>query len=160
MADWKKIKKEYIAGEISYRKLAEKHKVSFGTLSKRAAQEKWSDLKKKTGDKTDAKIVESVSDQNAKVENKIYTTADKLLEKLIAAVNSLTPAEIKKDKKGFRSLTSALADIKSIKDMKSEKDDKEQDARIRALEKKLEKENLSSDAVEVIMNEELEEYSQ
>ena len=37
--DWKKLRAEYIAGGTSYRKLAEKHNVSFHTLRKQAAKE-------------------------------------------------------------------------------------------------------------------------
>jgi hypothetical protein len=49
VADWKKIKAEYIKGGISYRKLADKHKVPFGTLTRIAGNEKWGELKRKSG---------------------------------------------------------------------------------------------------------------
>ena len=39
--DWTAIKAEYLAGGIGYRKLAEKHGVSFGTLKGRAIADGW-----------------------------------------------------------------------------------------------------------------------
>ncbi|MEE3334245.1 MAG: helix-turn-helix domain-containing protein [Ruminococcus sp.] len=47
MIDWLKLKNEYINGNISYRKLAEKYDVSFNTLKDRAKKEKWFDERKK-----------------------------------------------------------------------------------------------------------------
>ena len=40
-AEWLRIKEEYIRTGISYRALAEKHNVSFGTLQDRALREEW-----------------------------------------------------------------------------------------------------------------------
>ena len=47
MADWSKIKTEYITTDTSYRKLAEKYGVSASSLMQVAAREKWADEKKK-----------------------------------------------------------------------------------------------------------------
>ncbi len=79
--DWKKIKAEYIAGGTSYRKLAEKYSVSFGTLRKVAAKEKWTDLRNKAVAKADTKLVEEVSKNNAKIDDKYFNLVDKLLSK-------------------------------------------------------------------------------
>lgn len=64
--DWLKIKTEYINGDISYRKLAEKHGVSFDTLQDRAKRENWALEKKRYHDSltttTRQKAVEKASD--------------------------------------------------------------------------------------------------
>lgn len=64
--DWLRIKTEYINGDISYRKLAEKHGVSFNTLKEHAVAEEWSRLRTEshhnTTTATQQKIVEKTSD--------------------------------------------------------------------------------------------------
>lgn len=64
--DWLKIKTEYINGDISYRKLAEKHSIPFPTLRDRAMNEGWKELRDKQRDKvvtrTEQKTVEKTSE--------------------------------------------------------------------------------------------------
>ena len=66
VVDWLKIKTEYINGDISYRKLAEKHGVSFNTLKDHAVAEEWSRLRTEshhnTTTATQRKIVEKTSE--------------------------------------------------------------------------------------------------
>ena len=133
--DWKRIKAEYIAGGTSYRKLAEKHNVSFSTLRKVAAKEKWTDLRNKAGAKTDTKIVDSVSDKNAKKAIKIDKVADKLLNKISTMIDTVH------DTQGIKHISSALKDIKDIKGYKSAIDLEEQKARIKNLEKQAQDSN-------------------
>ena len=63
--NWKKIKAEYIRGGISLRDIAKKYKVSYSTISKRAASEKWSDARQTRGIKMESKVVEKIADQQA-----------------------------------------------------------------------------------------------
>lgn len=71
--DWLKIKTEYINGDISYRKLAEKYEIPFPTLRDRAVGEGWSDQRnnhrntvvKKTEQKIAEKTSEALSDEAA-----------------------------------------------------------------------------------------------
>ncbi len=71
--DWLKIKTEYINGNISYRKLAEKYGIPFPTLRDRATGEKWSDQRNKhrervvtkTEQKAEEKISDALSDEAA-----------------------------------------------------------------------------------------------
>ena len=91
--DWKRIKAEYIAGGTSYRKLAEKYGVSFSTLRKVAAKENWTELRNKAEAKRDTKIVDSVSDKEAKKAvdklSRVSDLTDKLLDKLEQAIKEL-----------------------------------------------------------------------
>ena len=93
MADWNKIKAEYIAGGTSYRKLAEKYGVSRSKLQAKATNENWVNLKSQTQAKVESKIVDSISDKESeKAINKLSRVADltdKLLDKLEQAINEL-----------------------------------------------------------------------
>lgn len=68
--NWNEIKAEYIAGGTNYGKLAKKYGISVSTLSKRAVNEHWTEQRKKTGKKTEKKIIEAVSNDQAK---KVFT---------------------------------------------------------------------------------------
>ena len=128
MIDWKKIRAEYINGGVSYRKLAEKHGVSFNTLKTRAKEEQWYDLRQQKDLKTTTKIVESLSDKDAEKVVDIIGVADKLLEK----ISEMLSAEVT-NAQGIKNLTSALKDLKDVKGFKSELDKQEQEARIAKL---------------------------
>jgi transposase-like protein len=133
--DWKRIKAEYIAGGTSYRKLAEKYDVSFSTLRKVAAKEQWTELRNKTRAKTDTKISDSISDKEADKAVNIIAVADKLLNKIAEVIDLVS------DTQGLKHISSALKDIKDIKGFKSSADMREQEARIRNLEKQAQEED-------------------
>ena len=147
MADWKKIKAEYIAGGTSYRKLAEKYGVSRTTLERRAKEEKWTDLRRQKDGVTEAKIVESISDLEANKAIDIINVADLLLEKVKEVAEG-----IPLDTKSIKELTSALKDLKEIKGYKSAKDLEEQNARIKKLQREAERDDDTVSEVEVIFN--------
>lgn len=152
--DWKQIKAEYIAGGTSYRKLAEKHGVSFSTLRKVAAKEQWTELRNKAGAKADTKLIETLSAKEANKAVSIVGVADKLLEKIAEIADRVgDPDSIKK-------LTSAIKDLKDIKGIKSDIDLREQEARIRALEKQTEKNDDDTQVVITFGSEEAEEFAQ
>ena len=130
--DWTKLKAEYIAGGISYRKLAEKYGVSFNTLKDIAVGEKWTELRQRAHNDATTKIVEKVIEENTKLNADIYGVADKLLEKIIEMLGQegLTSQSL-------RHLTSSLKDIKDVKGIKSDIDLQEQNARIDKLRKEI-----------------------
>ena len=144
--DWKKIKAEYIAGGTSYRKLAEKYSVSFNTLKTRAKEEQWYKLRQQKDHRTTTKIVESLSDKDAEKAVDIIAVADKLLEKIFEA------AEYVHDTQSIKQLTSAIKDLKDIKGIKSEADMREQEARIEKLRREAEREDDTTNEIEVIFN--------
>ena len=132
--DWKKIKAEYIAGGTSYRKLAEKHGVSFNTLKTVAIRENWTDLRQQANNKSTTKIVESIVEGNVEHVASIHSVADKLLEKISTTLELMDVV----DSQSIKHFTSALKDIKDIKGIKSDIDLKEQEARIAKLQKEAE----------------------
>ena len=127
--DWKRIKAEYIAGGTSYRKLAEKHGVSFNTLKRRAKEERWYELRDQKDHRTTTKIVESLSDRDADKAVNIISVADKLLDKISSII------DLVEDTQGIKHISSALKDLKDIKGLKSDADMREQEARIAKLQK-------------------------
>lgn len=155
--DWRKIKAEYIAGGTSLRKLAEKYGVSFSTIQKKSMEEKWGNLRKKNRRKVEEKIIDSVSSIEAKKAVDIIDVADKLLGKISEFVEAI-PLEMMASTQSLKHLTSALKDLKEVKGFKTDADMREQEARIRNLEKQAETDNTSKD-IEVQFGSEAEEYS-
>ena len=154
-ANWKKIKAEYIAGGMSYRKLAEKHGVSRTTLERKARDEKWTDLRRQKEGKTEAKIVDSISDKEAQKAVDIIDVADKLLGR-IAEISDTLPVI---DTQSLKHLTSALKDLKEIKGFKSEIDLREQEARIEKLRREADRDDNVSE-VSVVFNAGEEEWNE
>lgn len=145
--DWKRIKAEYIAGGTSYRKLAEKYKVSFSTLRKVAAKEQWTELRNIAGAKRDTELADSVGKKEAEKAINIIDVADKLLGKISNLMD-----DIPLDTQAMKHLTSALKDLKEIKGIKSEADMREQEARINKLRKDAEREDDTTSEVEVVFS--------
>lgn len=154
MANWKRIKAEYIAGGTSYRKLCEKYGVSRTTLQRKAKDEGWLGLRSQADAKTETKIIDAVSDDAAEKAVDIINVADKLLDKISAMLDMdvYNPQNIK-------SLTSALKDLKEIKGFKSEADMREQEARIKKLQKEAQSEETSAN-VKVTIVDELDVFAQ
>ena len=157
MADWNAIKTEYITTDTSYRKLAQKYGVSAQAICARSKEEGWIELREQFRNKTLTKIVEKISEQQAKKAAKVSDLADKLLVKLEQAIDELdlkvtthkvktergnkeTTVEYKTteeggivDRTGLRQLTGALKELKFIKDEISDLERREREARIEAL---------------------------
>ncbi len=93
MADWLKIRNEYVSGSISYRKLAEKYGVSVNTLTRKAVDGKWKEDREKQYSRITAKVqqktAEVVSTKEANRIGRILSAADTLLEKLEEAATQL-----------------------------------------------------------------------
>lgn len=155
--DWKKIKKEYIKGGISQRKLAEKHKVPYGTLRKVAEKEKWTELRAKAGEKADSEMARNIGKSQGRAQSRIFTVAEVLLNKLEVCANSME--EI--DPASLRRLVGALKDLKEIVGAKTEMDLREQGARIAKLETEVEAARAGWDAPEISVElMEAEEYAE
>ena len=155
MPDWKKIKAEYIRG-VSYRRLADKYGVSFSTIQKVGAKEKWTDLRKLSSRKADEKIALSVASQEAERVSGIETVADMLLQKIMEGVKDGT---LIVDTQSIRHITSSLKDLRDIKGYKSELDMQEQMARIEKLRKDVEEDGADKE-IKVTIGGDLEVYSQ
>lgn len=151
--DYQKIKAEYIAGGTSYRKLAEKYGVPFGTLRRVAKNEGWTQLRTQSEHKANTKIVNAISKKKAAKADKIIDVADKLLDKIAKVIDIVT------DTQGIKHLTSAIKDIKDIKGIKSDSDLREQEARIKRLEQECEKATDVDTTVVVKYEEDISKWS-
>ena len=140
MADWQKIKTEYITTDTSYRKLAEKYGVHYTNIAKRAKNEDWQHLRQQQTDRTQTKILNAIGSQQASRAARLQTVADKLLCKLEDAVDDLNMAELFADKQALRQITGALKDLKDVQMIRSDADMREQEARIRNLQRQAERE--------------------
>lgn len=154
MPDWRKIKAEYIRG-VSYRRLADKYGVSFSSIQKRGAKEKWTDLRKMSSRKSDEKIVESVASQEARRVDGIQTVADMLLEKIKEGV---ADGSLIIDSQSIRQITASIKDLREIKGYKSDLDMQEQLARIEKLRKDAQTEEESKD-IRVVIENSLDDYA-
>lgn len=144
--DWNKIKQEYISGGISYRKLAEKHGVSESTLSKRAMNEKWAELKAVAAQESNRRIIKVAANKQRKRMEQLQNVADKVLRGIESIVDEALNGEgAQLDKSALRQITGALKDIKEIHSLKSELDTKEQKARISKLEREAENDDTDGD---------------
>jgi hypothetical protein len=154
MADWAKIKAEYISGS-SLRQLSEKYGVPKGTLSKKCWREKWEDARKRKGIKAESKIVDACATKEAKKACKVNDIADVLLEKLSEGVVGIKPTD-------FSLMMDAATILLRLKDSKkglNELDLKEQEARIAKLRREAERDDTEK-AVEIVMPPELRRFCQ
>lgn len=137
--DWTKIKTEYITdSNSSYRKLAEKYGVPLATLSRRAKEEEWTSLRVQSEYKVSTEAINKVEGKKIDRATRLMSVTDKLLVKIEEAVEELSTAGIVLEKNTLKQISGALKDIKDIQGIKSERDAREQEARIRTLEKQAE----------------------
>ena len=155
MADWQAIKTEYITTDTSYRKLAQKYGISTTQICNVGRDEKWVEQREQYLNKTTARTIEKISQQEANRAAKIHSVADKLLLKIEAMVDSERPL----DTKGIRALTAAVKDLKEIQSVKSALDEQEQRARIDNLKKMADKTDDNKEPIQVIIGGDLMEYS-
>jgi hypothetical protein len=153
-ADYSKIKAEYIAGGISYRELARKHKVSFNTLKDIAVGEGWYKLRQQAHNDATTRIVKTVTDKNAQIDDTYFRCVDKLMKKaeeLIDTTRIWQPTNLK-------DMATTMKYLKECKGVKSEADMREQEARIAKLHKEAQEEE-KDNGVTVVIGADAEEYS-
>ena len=136
--DWKQLKREYIAGGTSYRKLAAKYNANLSVLKRIARDEDWVGLREQCKAKSATKIVEIESDKQADRMRRLLTVSDKLLMAVEDAVDKFQAGELMLDKGALKSLSGTIKDIKDIQSIKTELDIEEQKAKIAILKKQAE----------------------
>ena len=150
--DWNKLKREYIAGGTSYRKLTAKYGVPLSTLKRVAHDEDWVGLREQCKSKAATKIVEIESDKQAERMRRLLAVSDNLLDVVEEAVRSFQAGELAMDRTALKSLSGTIKDIKEIQNIKTELDIEEQKARIANLKKQAERD------VSVTVSEEVVDY--
>ena len=158
MADWKKIKAEYLKGGTSYRKLAEKHGVPFGTLRKVAAKEEWAQLRAQVDTEADTKIAKAEVEKRVERYERMTAVTDKLLNLVEKAISELQKGDLVLDKTVFKQISGTLKDIKDIQSIKSELDIEEQRAKIALLKKQAESDKVEDTTIVVKYEDDTEQW--
>lgn len=127
MADWNRIKTEYITTDTSYRELSQKYGVHYTNIAKRAKKEDWQQLRQQQTNTTQTKMIQAVERRKVDRAAKLIGVSDLLLDKVRGMLedNSGTMTS-----QAMRNLSGVLRDIKDIQMIRSEADMREQEARI------------------------------
>ena len=155
--DWKKLKREYITTNTSYRKLADKYGVPFGTLRKVALKENWRGLRAEYGTKADTKFIESEAAKQAERVSKINIAADMLLDKIMRTLEVMDDDSL--DTGAYRQISATIKDVKDIYMIRSDADLREQEARIEKLRRDADKGDDGDSTVRVVIEGSLNDYS-
>ena len=91
--DWVPIRAEYIAGQMGYRKLAEKYGVSENAVYAHAKQEDWSADRKKYREKRGADLVARYARMDTRKMESLFRASEKMVDRL---------AEMMEDETQFR----------------------------------------------------------
>ena len=151
--DWSKIKAEYIAGGISYRSLAQKYNISFNTLKRIAVKEGWATLRDKAYNKATTKMVNEVATENAKIDDRYFRIVDKLMGKAEELVDNTTIWQVS----NLKEMATALKYLKECKGVKSDADIREQEARIKKLQKEVAEEKKDTN-ITITFGDEVKKY--
>ena len=157
MADWQKIKTEYITTDTSYRKLAQKYGLDQATIAQRGKKEDWVGIRKQKASETQAKIIDAVETRKVDRATKLLSVADLLMDKVKQRIEAVDALE--RGSQEFRHLSSTIKDLKEIQMIRSEADMREQEARIRKLQKEAESDDGNKEPIRVIIDDGLNDYS-
>ena len=159
--DWLKLKTEYITTDTSYRKLSAKYGITHNTIYRKAKEEGWIQQKRQFVDRTFTETMEEAQDRAVDRYTRLTNVADKLLDKIEAAVDALDEEAALKllSSTTLRSLLGALKDIKEIQSLKGDRDLKEQDARIRKLEREADGETEDKE-IKIVFSSDMERWSE
>ena len=155
--DWKAIETEYITTATSYRKLAQKYGVHYNAIANRSKQEGWISKRKQFCDRTVTKAVDAISNKQADRAAKLMDVSDLLLDKVKSLLEN--DPEVLEDTKRMKNISGVLKDIRDIQMIKSDADMREQEARIRNLQRQAEQEDTNKEPIRVIIDDGLSDYS-
>lgn len=156
MADWNAIKTEYITTDTSYRKLGEKYGVGYSVIGEKARLEGWVEQREQFRNKTLTKTVNAISNKQVDRAANLISVADQLLAKVKSLLDA--NAEVLNNTQSMKNISGVLKDIKEIQMIRSDADMREQEARIKNLQKQAERDEDSKD-VKVEMTDEVVDYS-
>ena len=145
MADWKKIKTEYITTNTSYRKLAEKYGISYQTICRRSQAEQWSEQREQHTNKTVTRTLDAISRKQVDRAAKLISVSDQLLDRVQELVEM--GSELLVAPQNLKHISGVLKDIKEIQMIRSDADLREQEARIKKLQKEAEQEDTNTEVV-------------
>lgn len=127
---WRKMKTEYITGDKSLHRVAQDCGIRYDTVRLQAKKEGWQQLREKHRADTVKKSVEKIERQKVKQVEELRSTASAILAKANELIGSETISP-----QSLKSLSGVLRDVKEILDIRSDADLREQEARIKKLQK-------------------------
>ena len=149
MVEWEKIKAEYIRGGTSYRKLAEKFGVPFGTLKKIASREGWAKLRTQADEKAVTKLIEEEVKRRVERGKRIDKACDSLLSLVEKVIKEVQTGNVSADRSLLKQISGTLKDIKDIQGRMTELDAEEKAAKIKLLKKQAESDNNAPNSITV-----------
>ena len=142
MVDWNAIKIEYITTNTSYRKLSDKYNVPFNTMQCRGKREGWVELRNQYQDEIEEKAIENASNEVSDYKSTIYDLAYDIALQLKNMTQGKTIEDLARAGLKPRDITGAIKDIEDILHIKSEADMREQEVRIKNLQKQVEEDSV------------------
>lgn len=127
---WRKIKTEYITSDKSLHRIAIDNEIRYDTIRLQSKKEDWKKLRERHREKTVQKTVEKIERQKVGQVEELRSTASAILAKANELIGSETISP-----QSLKSLSGVLRDVKEILDIKSDADLREQEARIKKLQK-------------------------
>ena len=107
-------------------------------------------------DKTTTKVLQENIKKEVDRYTRLLSVTDKILEKIEAQVDAIDP----NDKyNSLKQLTGALKDIKDIQSLKGDADTREQEARIKKLEKEATLEDKDKEPIRVVLEGNTDRYA-
>lgn len=152
---WEQMRLEYISTDISLRGLEKKYGVPFSAIRKRYERERWIDQRKDVDKQRTQKSIDLVSTHQANECTKAFLVANKLLDKIAKAVDAVEDA----DTGAIKQLTGAIKDLKEIGVFRADLDRREQEARIKKLQKESEEEQKDA-TITVVFDDGMDEYAE
>lgn len=148
--DWNVIRADYIATRSSYTDLANKYNLNRTTVSRKAGEEGWVQLREQHEASALSKAVKEIEKNQTKRMTKLFDLTDKVMNTLLDAIGEKGGEKAKvlilSDPK---KITGAIKDLKEIYMFRSSRDLEEQEARINKLRKDVEVADDNSIGVEV-----------
>ena len=157
MADWNKIKTEYITTDTSYRKLGEKYSVGYSVIGERARLEGWVEQREQFRNKILTDTVDAISIDQVDRATKLASVADLLLDRVKSLVEG--NPELLVNTQSIKNLSGVLKDLKEVQMIRSDADLREQEARIKKLQKEAEAEEKKDSTIIIQFAEGSEEYA-
>lgn len=153
---WDKLRLEYISSpETSMRGLQKKYGIPFSAIKKRVDNEDWNAQRDEFRVTSMQKSLDLVADFKADECSRAFRIANKVMDKLEQCVDNIDPKD-DYAMKNLKSITSAIKDLKEIGVFRSSLDQAEQEARIKKLQKDAEEEQVDT---EIIISLEEEDYA-
>lgn len=150
--NWDKIKTEYITdATTSYRKLAEKYKISFGNICKRGRDEQWTSLRKQHSSELVTESVEAVKDAEVESFVQVQKTALYLIQRLDRCAQAKSDEELDGY---FRDYAVTLKNLRDV--LQTPLENRKKQAEIDALRKNLD--DNEPETCEVYMDDTVRDY--